>query len=778
MGTDNPLVSVIMTTYNHSKFIDKAISSVLNQTYQNLELIVIDDGSLDDTLEKVNAFQDKRMKIIAQKNAGPSIAFNNGLQIASGDWIAFMSGDDVCLPQRIEKQLAAALQNQEPCVVFSHVDVIDQDDHRVKISPLYNIFNRPSSGKRSFYLYKLVYEGNFFCAPTAFLSKSLFDKYGCLNPFLVQLQDFDFWLRLIKFVDFKIIETPLLQYRWHGSNLSFQTPEHQSLSQIEHKLILKTVFDDIPDSLFRETFLEHFKHLDYETPLERKCVEAILFLDIKIPGAFSFGIELLYKLAQNPESLSILKKRYSYDEKKILMLLKDSAFLGKDADDIHLYLKSFASIFKRNKKISDNPLLKPRVLKGMVLINIGFLFLIAKSLGEIIKGIKKKLTSKRFLWRQVDLETIDDFCKRKPENRIKMLSQGDSWEVVLPKICNEKYVKETHVVPVPDSWVAHLKDVDIIDAFCLYQKRSVIIYEPASYPHYGYHVSGFRDYMIPVKNNPKKIRLSYSIRKKFDYDSGILLSGRCSRNYYHWLIEYLPKFFEIDSQDDLKDIPLVIDPGMPEQHYQALELLTGGNRKYIFHDAKRISFFKSLVVPSISTYTPDNFDMPYWQMAAVSEKHLIYIRNKILSRLEKEFDTSKKYPEKVYLSRPSKGSRQMSNSKEVECFFLEKGFTIISPEKLSFKEQIAYIKNAKIIVGVSGASLSNLLFCQEKAEIIALTSNRNKEFCNFVNLAKINGADFCHFTGKNLKDRSKFLTEEEFVHSPFSISLQELRYLF
>jgi hypothetical protein len=406
-----------------------------------------------------------------------------------------------------------------------------------------------------------------------------------------------------------------------------------------------------------------------------------------------------------------------------------------------------------------------------------FIYFIIKSSKKIIKKIIKK-TAYYFIPYKflgiASIESIDSFCKRKPDNKIKLLLKSENFELTLPRVYNEVKEQKTYSVPVPDSWIAYLKDINLIAAFSLYQNNHIIIYEPAAYPHYGYHVSGCRDYIHPLEDNPKKVCLSYAVRKKFVYDSGILLSGRCSRNYYHWLIEYLPKLLEIDSQNDLKNIPLIIDSGMPIQHYQALELLIDSNRKYIFHDNTRVSFFKNLIVPSTSTYMPDRFDLPYWQLAAISKKHLFYIRNKILEQLENTIDKSMKYPEKIYLSRRSINARQMTNTEEIESLFSEKGYTLISMEKLNFVEQVAHIKNAKVIAGPAGASMTNILFCQENSMIISLTSDRNKNYCNFSNLAQLNKADFIHFTGPNIKDRSQFLTEEEFVHSPFTVPIQKL----
>ena len=98
-----PLVSVIMPTYNHAKFIGKAIGSVLNQTHKNLELIIIDNYSVDNTEEIVKSFNDHRIKYIKFMNNGVIAASrNNGLKIAKGEWVCFLDSDDWWYPKKLE----------------------------------------------------------------------------------------------------------------------------------------------------------------------------------------------------------------------------------------------------------------------------------------------------------------------------------------------------------------------------------------------------------------------------------------------------------------------------------------------------------------------------------------------------------------------------------------------------------------------------------------------------------------------------------------------------
>src|SRR5215210_3056453 len=100
-----PRVSVSMVTYNHEKYVDEAIRSVLDQTFGDLELVIVNDGSTDGTADRIAAFDDPRIVAIHQDNQGPSAATNRALAACRGKYVALFSGDDVCRPDRIRRQV-------------------------------------------------------------------------------------------------------------------------------------------------------------------------------------------------------------------------------------------------------------------------------------------------------------------------------------------------------------------------------------------------------------------------------------------------------------------------------------------------------------------------------------------------------------------------------------------------------------------------------------------------------------------------------------------------
>jgi glycosyltransferase involved in cell wall biosynthesis len=123
-SVSHPLVSVVMPVFNGEKYLREAIDSILNQTLKDFELIIIDDGSTDGTLKKIQKIQDSRIVIHCQENMGQALARNAGIALARGKYIAMMDADDISLPERFEKQVGYLEGHRSAAVVSAHVQMI------------------------------------------------------------------------------------------------------------------------------------------------------------------------------------------------------------------------------------------------------------------------------------------------------------------------------------------------------------------------------------------------------------------------------------------------------------------------------------------------------------------------------------------------------------------------------------------------------------------------------------------------------------------------------
>ncbi len=195
------MISVIIPTYNRADFVLEAIESVLNQTYQNFELIVVDDGSTDETEEKVQKSFPNKLSFIKQPNQGVSSARNTGIQSSNGDWIAFLDSDDYWLPKKLDIQ-TMFLQKNQSALICQTEEIWIRKDKRVNQKKIH----KKHSG--------LIFE---YCLPLCIVSSSsviikreLLDRVGGFDTNLPACEDYDLWLRIAKDHPIYFIDEPLI----------------------------------------------------------------------------------------------------------------------------------------------------------------------------------------------------------------------------------------------------------------------------------------------------------------------------------------------------------------------------------------------------------------------------------------------------------------------------------------------------------------------------------------------------------------------------------------
>ena len=210
MATDMT-VSVIIPTYNRSSYLVEAIDSVMSQTYKACEVLVIDDGSSDDTREAVNRYAGG-ISYIYQDNKGPSAARNNGIRNAKGDLIAFLDSDDIWHPEKLEKQVAVFVEN--PSVGLIATGYVDIDTRYEPIKSIVLTSNEINCAKRK-ELYK-----NFFATSSVMVQKTCFYKAGLFNEELHFAEDWEMWIRILEYYSFDYIPELLMQYRVHPINIT------------------------------------------------------------------------------------------------------------------------------------------------------------------------------------------------------------------------------------------------------------------------------------------------------------------------------------------------------------------------------------------------------------------------------------------------------------------------------------------------------------------------------------------------------------------------------
>jgi glycosyltransferase involved in cell wall biosynthesis len=208
-----PKVSVIIPTYNRGSFIGSTIESILNQTYKDFEVIVIDDGSTDDTEERVKVFG-KKVRYIYQENSGPSAARNNAIRNAKGKYIAFCDSDDRFLPKKLEKQMKFIRKHNKCRFLYTYYYNVNAAGEITKL-------RKPVSCENQEHLQYCLFIRKFTIrTSTLLVHRDCFKKAGLFNEKYWYSQDWDMWLRLAGYERGYCLKEPLSEYWLHGDNRS------------------------------------------------------------------------------------------------------------------------------------------------------------------------------------------------------------------------------------------------------------------------------------------------------------------------------------------------------------------------------------------------------------------------------------------------------------------------------------------------------------------------------------------------------------------------------
>lgn len=207
--THQPLVSIIIPVFNGSKYLRFAIDSALRQTYQRIEVLVINDGSTDDSrTRRIAESYGNRIRYIEKPNGGVGTALNEGLNQMRGEYFSWLSHDDVYYPTKVGRLLAFLAGRERSTIAYSHFDVIDHN------GKLLGSVAHPA-GPKGMFRPTLIYSPNLHgCA--MLIHRCHFDRYGLFNPRLRYTQDYDMWFRLGKYVQVECLPERLIQSRTHN----------------------------------------------------------------------------------------------------------------------------------------------------------------------------------------------------------------------------------------------------------------------------------------------------------------------------------------------------------------------------------------------------------------------------------------------------------------------------------------------------------------------------------------------------------------------------------
>ena len=268
-------VSIIIPVYNTENYIENCVESVLNQSYEDIEILVVNDGSTDSTDSILKKYRN-RIQIFNKKNAGTASALNMGIKNMTGEWFKWLSADDLLKPDAIKKlvlEMKKLGDDAQNCIFYSNYDLIDKNGHQIDVFEGPN-YNSLEPFERNVILLDHYY-GN---GTTSIMHKSIFDECGMFDETLGYKDDYEFWLRCCILFDYKLhlIDENLAQYRIHESQLT-KTRYGDSLEQIN--FIRSKIIKQLSPAL-QTKYRDALKKYQKQKPLKikiRRQVRDVIF---------------------------------------------------------------------------------------------------------------------------------------------------------------------------------------------------------------------------------------------------------------------------------------------------------------------------------------------------------------------------------------------------------------------------------------------------------------------------------------------------------------------
>ena len=310
-----PRVSIVIASYNHEKYAGECIQSVLDQTYQDFEIIITDDGSSDGTVNVIKEFDDSRIQLYTHaENKGACTAINNCIRKAAGEYIAVLNSDDAWEPTKLEKQVAYLDDHPEIGAVFTKAAFINESSKLIGLAD-YNHFYIFDKKNRSRYawLNHFFFRGNCLCHPSVLIRRKCYDDIGLYNERMANIPDQDMWTRLCFKYDIHILNEKLVRFRIMADKSSASADKlsthirvrFESMQILNHYLMIK-------DSQF---FISIFPEARKYGEAESKYIPYFLgrlALDVPYTSWQLWGLEVLYNFIGNDVNARGLEKKYGF----------------------------------------------------------------------------------------------------------------------------------------------------------------------------------------------------------------------------------------------------------------------------------------------------------------------------------------------------------------------------------------------------------------------------------------------------------------------------------
>lgn len=309
-----------MPAYNHADFITESVQSVISQDFSDLELLIGDDGSHDDTFANACKIRESRIKLFRNPtNQGAALALSKLVDRASGKYVAVINSDDAWLPGKLAKQVEYLENHPEVGACFGRPRFFDRSGHDLPKSSLSfgGIFDAENRS-RGAWLRHFFLRGNCLCHPTVVMRRDLLLQLGHYDNRLRQLPDFDMWIRFAKLSSFHIMNEELIRFRvLPGENASAITRKNSTRILNEQYFIAQRFFDGISAGLLREGFHDMLTQTELPTQEHIDIETAFIFLrpQGRLKPLYSMvALSKLHELLGNASHREIMRKDYNFTD--------------------------------------------------------------------------------------------------------------------------------------------------------------------------------------------------------------------------------------------------------------------------------------------------------------------------------------------------------------------------------------------------------------------------------------------------------------------------------
>lgn len=319
VGAHRPRVSVVMTCYNHSRWVMEAINSVLDQSMSDLELVIVDDASADDSVRQIARISDPRMRVYQLgSNLGAAAALNIAIQQTRSDLVAVINSDDAWEPTKLQRQVEVLELRPELGAVFTGARFVGEEGEPIAPSkiPVWNdVFRQPARSQAQWLRY-FFENGNALCHPSVLIRREFYERHGLYDNRLRQIPDLERWIALVKHYPIAVLgDEDLVRFRLLSAeqNASSASPANVARNMHEHLAIHETFFEGCSDELLIEAFIDALVDPLIRTPAERECEIAFLWWNIAAPMQGLNRVEALRRfrlLLGNDETALLLRTRY------------------------------------------------------------------------------------------------------------------------------------------------------------------------------------------------------------------------------------------------------------------------------------------------------------------------------------------------------------------------------------------------------------------------------------------------------------------------------------